>query len=170
MRDWLHRNWLTKVTLPRTIFKYRQMQLLGPSRKTIQSGGTSATTITVNVRPLSGRWPPPRIEDITYRFISVDAAQHTMSLILYIAVANVDAQAVVKIHDVVKESLLYAAIPSDYFPNHDARTYKYPVYHYGQLIASLGEQMGSTVSIEMTNIDGLTDTKSFRVPASPKIH
>jgi len=129
-------------------------------------GGTSANTINVNVSALSGTWPAPRIEEITYNFLSINTAENKLGAWLLIAVANIDAKAEVKINGTVQQSFLYSAIPSDYFPAHIGNTYGYPIYHYGQLLVGLsGPYIGSTIQIRVTNIDGLTAQTNFTLPS-----
>ena len=81
-----------------------------------------------------------------------------MSLALFISVANVDAKAEVTVGGNVKASVLFSAIPSDYFSVHIANTYNYPVYDYGQLILSLDATPGNSMDIQVKNIDGKTAT------------
>ena len=128
-------------------------------------GGYSQNSANVTVNSLLGSWPPPRIEDMTYRSYSIDATANTITMLLYISVANVDATALVSIDGKPHESFLYSAITSDYFSHHQANTYKYPIYHYGQLITNLTEQFGKSVTITVQNTDGATATSTFNLPA-----
>jgi hypothetical protein len=144
------------------------------------SWGESANEVTVNVAQLSSSpteafdrgWPEPRVEDISLHSFTERGGK--IDLQLAISAANIDPDAVVEVRqDETTSSLspvssvFYSAITSEYFNHHNAQTFRYPVFHYGMLIASVPNQSyGSRLIVKITNRNGKLATYPYTVAAN----
>lgn len=154
------------------LFSARYVQIppdAAPGNHTLQlrdPDGARSSFFPFSVRPLAGDWPAPRIEEVTvHTFIGKPTGK--ADLFLFISAANADARAIVTVNGILRPSVLYSAISSDFFNEHDAATFDYPVYHYaGLLVYVTGCTLGSTLQIGVQNTDNQRAVTNFPLPAS----
>ena len=123
------------------------------------AGGTSNIRC-VTVKPASGVFPDPRVEDIGLN------GRTGNDLAVTVSAANLDQDATMTINGtLVAGSYLSSGLPLPYLLNHIPATYGYPIYHYGQLRGVVQNvTLGSTLNVVVTNNDGKTSTKSYTLP------
>jgi hypothetical protein len=123
------------------------------------AGGTSNIRC-VTVKPASGVFPDPRVEDIGLN------GRTGNDLAVTVSAANLDQDATMTVNGtLVAGSYLSSGLPVPYLLNHIPATYGYPIYHYGQLKGVVQNvTLGSTLNVVVTNNDGNTSTKSYTLP------
>ncbi len=127
------------------------------------SNGTSASQ-NVTVLAPSGAFPAPRIEDIGVFGISGTAP---VNVLLTVAAANLDTDATVAVNGTTVTSVRWGALPIDYLLTHTPATYGYPIYHYTQMLSVVDSvALGSTLTVVVTNHDGLADTATYMLPGA----
>ncbi len=128
------------------------------------SWGTSSA-VNVTVLAASGVFPAPRIEDVSLLGLSgtgpVDAD-------VVVTGANLDVNATVTINGVAPDiTVRWGALPVDFLQAHTPATFGYPVYHYVQLLSvAKNLALGSTLTIVVTNTDGLSARTTYTLPAT----
>jgi len=123
------------------------------------AGGTSNIRC-VTVKPASGVFPDPRVEDIGLN------GRTGNDLAVTVSAANLDQDATMTVNGtLVAGAYLSSGLPVPYLLNHIPATYGYPIYHYGQLKGVVQNvTLGSTLNVVVTNNDGNTSTKSYTLP------
>jgi hypothetical protein len=100
-----------------------------------------------------------------------------ITLLMTVSAANLDVDATTTISEIVtglppanktvRMTTRWSGLPSDYHQTYKPSTFGYPIYHYAQLISLVeGVTLGATLQVMVTNSDGKTDMKEFRVPSS----
>jgi len=126
----------------------------------LRVGGNTSNTLCVTVRAASGAYPAPRIQEIGLN------GRTGTDLAFTVSAANLDTDASVTVNGTdIPGAALWSALPVDYQLSHIPETFKYPIYHYGQLIGVIpNPSLGSTLSVTVTNRDGQNSTMDYILP------
>lgn len=137
----------------------------GPHPVAIRNSNGTSSTLTVTVLAPSGNFPAPRIEDIG---VFVHNNSDPVTLALMVSAANLDVDAAVEVNGTPAASTVrWGAIPTDYLQSHVPATYGYPIYHYVQLLNVVEDvNLGSSLSVSVTNSDGQSDSGTYQLPVS----
>lgn len=161
----------TETTTDQALFSARYFQVpvsAAAGRHPVKlrnRGGASAAAAHFMVRPLSGVWPAPRIEEVTVRQFR-ESGSGKADLLLLLSVANADARAAVTVNGLPCNAVLYSAITTDFFNTHHAASFAYPVYHYAGLLLALNNQIpGASLHITVKNTDNRVTSTTYTLPA-----
>lgn len=126
--------------------------------------GTSGTK-TVTVLAPSGTFPAPRIEDVGLLNLN---GTGPVDVAFVVTAANLDVNATVQVNNAAPDlTVRWGALTVDYLQAHTPATFAYPIYHYVQMAVIVKNRaLGSTLSITVTNTDGLSASTSYTLPTT----
>lgn len=126
-----------------------------------------------------GAYPGPRIEDIAIYRATDYGGEYEGELgnfLITVSAANLDTDARVSVARIaptpienreLSSCVRWGALPIDYLQRHAPGTFRYPIYHYVQMLCPLEHnRYGSEIAVTVTNIDGKSDTRRYTLPAS----
>ena len=127
----------------------------------LRAGANTSNIVCVIVKPSSGAFPAPRIEDIGLN------GRTGSDIAITISAANMDSDARLTVNGTeISARYLSSALPIPYLIDRIPATFGYPVYHYAQIRGIVSNPtIGSTLNVVITNHDGQSDSKSYTLPA-----